>query len=257
MTVHKLNDFIAVKRLPISIDKNAAHISDYTLAAIKGLVPISSPLHKRKTRYAKRAFDIALSIFLILTLLPWMIPIFGILIKLNSRGPIFFVQKRNKQNGVVFNCIKFRTMVVNQDADLRSTVENDERITSFGRFLRYSHLDEIPQLINVVIGDMSLIGPRPHMIIENIYFQNMIKEYVFRNEVKPGITGLSQSSGYFGYSEDIELIKQRLFLDLLYIKKWSLRIELKIIQKTIWGMLTKLRKHAIKDSANHFKSATA
>jgi putative colanic acid biosysnthesis UDP-glucose lipid carrier transferase len=256
MTGPKLSDLAAVKRLPMGSGKNILKTNDYMLTAIQELVPMASPLHKRRNRYTKRGFDIALSIFLILILLPWMILLFGILIKLNSKGPVFFVQKRNKQNGNVFKCIKFRTMIVNQEADLRSTGENDERITSFGRFLRFTHFDELPQLINVFVGDMSLVGPRPHMIIENIYFQGMIKEYILRNEVKPGITGLSQSSGFFGYTENKEFIKQRLFLDLLYIKKWSLRIELNILQKTIWSMLTKLRTCA-KGGAKHYKSATA
>jgi putative colanic acid biosynthesis UDP-glucose lipid carrier transferase len=257
MTVNQIRELGTSKRFPVFRGKHVIERNDPILNSIQSLLLLSSPLHKKKVRYTKRLMDILFSSFLILLLFPWMIPLFGLLIKLNSKGPVFFLQKRNKQNGAVFNCIKFRTMVVNGESDSRSTIENDERITFLGKFLRHAHLDELPQLINVLIGDMSLIGPRPHMIRENIYFQGKIKEYGFRNEVKPGITGLSQSAGHFGYTDDLELIKQRIFLDLLYIKKWSPLLELRIILRTIWEMLAKLRKHSVKIDANRFKSVSA
>ena len=141
-------------------------------------------------------------------------------------------------------------MHINDEANIRSTNLNDDRITSVGKFLRHSHLDELPQLINVLKGDMSLIGPRPHMISENILFQKAIHEYLYRNEVKPGITGLSQSLGNFGAINDIEKIKERLLLDLLYIKRWSVKMELRIMYKTVREMLPKI-KHGLKLNKNH------
>ena len=224
--------------------------SDYTLTLIRELIFLPSPLNKKRYRYAKRTIDILFSFCTILILFPVVLPVLAILIKLNSKGPVFFLQKRNKKNGEVFYCIKFRTMHINDEANIRSTNLNDNRVTSVGKFLRHSHLDELPQLINVFTGDMSLIGPRPHMISENILFQKAIDEYLYRNEVKPGITGLSQSLGNFGAIDDIEKIKERLLLDLLYIKRWSVKMEMRIMYKTIREMLPKI-KHGLKLNKNH------
>jgi putative colanic acid biosysnthesis UDP-glucose lipid carrier transferase len=209
----------------------------HTTALIQKLIRLQSPLKKKYTRLIKRIIDIVFSFFAIIILFPILLPVFAILIKLNSKGPIFFLQKRNKKNGAVFNCIKLRTMIINDEADTRSTWQDDERITTIGKFLRRYHLDELPQLINVLTGDMSLIGPRPHMISENLLFQKEIKEYSYRNEVKPGITGLSQSLGNFGATDDVEQIEERLLFDLLYIKHWSPKMEIKIVYRTIRGML--------------------
>ncbi len=230
--------------------------SDYTLTLIRELIFLPSPLNKKRYRYTKRTIDILFSFCTILILFPVVLPVLAILIKLNSRGPVFFLQKRNKKKGGVFYCIKFRTMFINDEANIRSTNLNDNRITSVGKFLRHSHLDELPQLINVLSGDMSLIGPRPHMISENILFQKAIGEYLYRNEVKPGITGLSQSLGNFGAIEDIEKIKERLLLDLLYIKRWSVRMEMRIMYKTIREMLPKI-KHGLKLNKNQQEVAAA
>jgi putative colanic acid biosynthesis UDP-glucose lipid carrier transferase len=180
------------------------------------------------------------------------LPVFAILIKLNSKGSVFFLQERNKKDGAIFSCFKLRTMIVNDEADTRSTWDDDERITTIGKFLRHYHLDELPQLINVLIGDMSLIGPRPHMISENLLFQKEIKEYSYRNEVKPGITGLSQSLGNFGATDDLEQIKERLLFDLLYIKRWSLKMEIRIVYRTIRGMMM-TKKEVNLDIENHLK----
>lgn len=211
-------------------------------AMLQKLIRLQSPLKKKYIRFAKRTIDIVFSFFAIIILFPLLLPVIAILIKLNSKGPVFFLQKRNKKNGAIFSCIKLRTMVVNDEADIRSTWEADERITTVGKFLRRCHLDEIPQLLNVIIGDMSLIGPRPHMIAENLLFQKEIKEYSYRYEVKPGITGLSQSLGNFGATGDAELIRERLLFDLLYIKRWSFKMEIRIVYRTIRGMLISKKK---------------
>ena len=208
-------------------------------ALLQKLIRLQSPLKKKYTSFIKRVIDIVFSFFAIIILFPLLLPVFAILIKLNSKGPVFFLQKRNKKDGAIFSCIKLRTMIVNDEADIRSTWEDDERITTIGKFLRRYHLDELPQLINVFVGDMSLIGPRPHMISENLLFQKKIKEYSYRNEVKPGITGLSQSLGNFGATDDAEQIKERLLFDLLYIKRWSFKMEIRIVYRTIRAMITK------------------
>jgi putative colanic acid biosynthesis UDP-glucose lipid carrier transferase len=224
----------------------------HTSALLQKLIHRRSPLKKRYNLYTKRGIDIAFSFSAIIILFPLLLPLFAVLIKLNSKGPVFFLQKRNKKNGAIFNCIKLRTMIVNDEADVRSTWQHDERITSIGKFLRRYHLDELPQLINVLTGDMSLIGPRPHMISENLLFQKEIKEYSYRNEVKPGITGLSQSLGNFGATDDVQQIEERLLFDLLYIKHWSIKMELKIMYRTIRGMLM-TKKEINLDIEKHFK----
>jgi putative colanic acid biosynthesis UDP-glucose lipid carrier transferase len=212
--------------------------TDYASTAIQKLIFIPSPLIKKHNLLLKRTIDILFSFLAIVILFPWLLPLLAVFIRSNSKGPVFFLQKRHKRNGAVFSCIKFRTMIVNKEADLRSTFCSDERITSVGVFLRRYHLDELPQLFNVLLGDMSLIGPRPHMISENEIFQNAIKEYRFRNEIKPGITGLAQSLGNFGSIRDVSRINDRLLLDLFYIKHWSLKMDIEIILRTIRRTIT-------------------
>lgn len=169
---------------------------------------------------------------MIILILSWLTPLLALLIRLDSKGPVFFRQRRNRNHGLIFNCLKFRTMVVNADADVLSAVENDERITRVGIFLRKHHLDELPQLINVFIGDMSMIGPRPHMIYENEKYQQLFDEYLVRHSILPGITGLAQSYGNFGATDDLEKVRERTRLDLLYIRKWSYLMDLKILVRT-------------------------
>jgi len=229
--------FPEYKKSPFYLIKDFRE-NKYTSALIQKLIRLRSPLNHKPVRLLKRAIDLVFSFFSMIILLP-LLPVFAMLIKLNSKGPVFFLQKRNKKNGAVFNCIKLRTMIMNAEADTRSTWQDDERITTIGKFLRKYHLDELPQLMNVFIGDMSLIGPRPHMISENLSFQQAMKEYDYRNEVKPGITGLSQSLGNFGATEDREQIRERLLFDLLYIKRWSPRMEIRIVYRTIRTMMTR------------------
>jgi lipopolysaccharide/colanic/teichoic acid biosynthesis glycosyltransferase len=203
----------------------------FKTAAIR--LPLSGfPLEKIHNKATKRGFDIILSVILIITILSWLIPLFAILIKLDSRGPVFFRQKRNRNGGKLFTCIKFRTMVVNEEADLRAARHNDERITGFGKFLRHHHLDELPQLFNVLLGDMSVIGPRPYMVKENLYYESLVEAYSHRHTIKPGITGLAQSFGYFGSLHDLGKVKERVDLDIIYINNWSLGMDVKILYRT-------------------------
>ena len=200
--------------------------------------PVSDiPLNNKFNRVIKRAFDIILSIILIPAILSWLIPLLAILIKLDSRVPVFFLQRRNRNGGKLFTCIKFRTMIVNKDADVLVARLNDERITRFGKFLRRYHLDELPQLFNVLAGDMSIIGPRPYMIKENLYYESLLEKYSHRHIIKPGITGLAQSFGYIGSSHDMTRVKKRFDLDITYIHKWSIGMDIKILFRTFMMIL--------------------
>jgi putative colanic acid biosysnthesis UDP-glucose lipid carrier transferase len=199
---------------------------------------LSACLNEKKTFFiVKRIFDILVSVLVIVFLLSWLLPIIAIVIKLNSRGPVFFKQKRTGRGGQVFTCYKLRTMVVNPQADEIPAVENDPRITGVGRILRKSNLDELPQFFNILLGSMSIAGPRPHMIYDCARFENIIEGYRFRNLVKPGITGLAQIKGYHGPAFNTEAIFLRYQWDAFYIRNANFLLDLKIIRKTITSFL--------------------
>ncbi|MBB2144640.1 exopolysaccharide biosynthesis protein [Pedobacter sp. LMG 31464] len=191
-----------------------------------------SPLFKTQNRIAKRLVDLLISTTAIVFLLSWLVPILAILIKIDSAGPVFFVQKRNKKDGRFFYCLKFRTMVVNTQSDTLTATVNDKRITSLGKFLRRSYIDELPQLINVLIGDMSIIGPRPHMSVENIKYSQLYTFYHKRHAVKPGITGLAQSLGYHGPMVKQGELEKKIEYDIHYINNWSIFLDMKILKDT-------------------------
>lgn len=191
------------------------------------------PLDSMSKRMIKRAGDIFLSVVVIVGVLSWLIPIMALLIKLDSKGPVFFFQKRNKRDGKEFTCVKFRSMIENEDADLLPATADDERITKLGRFLRNHYLDELPQFFNVLIGDMSFIGPRPHMLSDNNKYEELIEFYDYRHKVKPGITGLSQAMGYVGETRNIQAMRDRVQLDIFYVRHWSLQLDAKIIFHTV------------------------
>lgn len=214
-------------------NENLLHEIRSISSAVAISIPLFSPLSNKYNAYCKRIFDIMLSIILIVLLLSWILPLLAILIMIDSKGPVFFLQKRIKSRGQQFKCLKFRTMIVNKEADILSSYENDSRITKPGRLLRRFHIDELPQLFNVLLGDMSIVGPRPHMVTENSRFDNLIANYSRRHQIKPGITGMAQSSGNFGASEQMEKITARLDLDLLYIRDWSLGMDIKILLRTV------------------------
>jgi putative colanic acid biosynthesis UDP-glucose lipid carrier transferase len=154
--------------------------------------------------------------------------LFGIIIKLTSKGPVLFIQKREGFKGSIFYCLKFRTMVLNTESDTKWADDNDSRLTRFGKFLRMSSLDEFPQFINVFFGDMSVIGPRPHAINLNKEYNNIILDFNKRHKFKPGITGLAQTMGFNGLISDIHDMKSRVKLDIFYFKNWSLFFDIKI-----------------------------
>lgn len=182
----------------------------------------------------KRFFDIALSFVLIVAVLSWLTILLGIIIKLNSRGSVFFKQKRIGKNGHAFTCYKFRTMYPNKFSDSVQAKNDDARITSLGRWLRAYHIDELPQIINIFLGDMSFVGPRPHMLSDDVFFASALPDYGHRKAIKPGLTGMAQIKGFHGYAQDIISISGRTKMDLFYIKKASFLLDVKILLATLY-----------------------
>jgi putative colanic acid biosynthesis UDP-glucose lipid carrier transferase len=188
--------------------------------------------NRRSYLIVKRVFDIGVSLSVIVFILSWLLPVLWILIKLDSRGPVFFVQKRVGFLGRSFPCLKLRTMYVNSEANTKQATENDLRITRIGRFLRGSSLDEIPQFLNVLAGQMSIVGPRPHMFRDCINFSSAINSYKFRSLMKPGITGLAQVKGYRGPAQTFDKIFRRYQWDAFYIRNAGLWLDMRIVHRT-------------------------
>ncbi|HBU45501.1 MAG TPA: undecaprenyl-phosphate glucose phosphotransferase, partial [Porphyromonadaceae bacterium] len=186
-------------------------------------------------RLKKRAFDVVFSSAVILFIFSWLLPLLSIIIKLNSKGPVFFVQQRTGINNKTFNCIKFRTMKVNQEADTKQAVKNDNRITSIGNFLRKYNIDELPQFFNVLVGNMSVVGPRPHMLKHTEQYSALIEYYKVRHFVKPGITGWAQVNGYRGLTDELWKMQKRVEYDMEYLENWNFLWDIKIIVMTLIG----------------------
>lgn len=191
------------------------------------------PLEDTGNRIKKRAVDIIISMLVIIFILSWLIPLLAILIKLDSRGPVFFIQLRSGKNNQPFRCIKFRSLRVNNEADSKQVSRNDNRITKLGKFMRKTNIDELPQFINIFFGDMSVVGPRPHMLKHTEHFAELYKEYMIRHFVKPGLTGWAQVNGLRGEIRDNEFLKKRLEFDTWYMENWSLYFDMRIIMLTI------------------------
>ncbi|WP_415324411.1 exopolysaccharide biosynthesis polyprenyl glycosylphosphotransferase [Chryseobacterium sp. MMS23-Vi53] len=192
------------------------------------------PLDYYSNFLLKRTFDIIFSIIVLVGICSWLFPIIAILIKMSSNGPVFFLQKRYGFHEEVFNCIKFRTMIVNDESSTKTTEENDARITKIGKFLRKTSLDEMPQFLNVLRGQMSIVGPRPHMLAVDNYYKPKIGRYSLRSMVSPGITGLAQVNGLRGDAGDVEVeMNKRVLADAFYVRNWSFVLDLVIILKTV------------------------
>lgn len=183
--------------------------------------------------FFKRIADIAGSLLVLIAVLSWLTPLLALLIKLDSRGPVFFRQKRIGRNDRAFICIKFRTMVENAEADELPAVKGDERITRIGRFLRRTNLDELPQFFNVLLGQMSIIGPRPHMVADCIRFSFVVPSYSFRHLVRPGITGWAQVNGCHGPTPDYDSILLRYYWDAMYVRKAGWKLDMRILAGTL------------------------
>ena len=195
--------------------------------------PLEIPLNRIK----KRAFDILFSLSVITFIFPWLFPILLLFVKLSSKGPIFFSQKRSGEGNRSFWCYKFRTMRVNQESDVKQATENDSRITKVGKFMRKTSLDELPQFFNVLIGNMSVVGPRPHMLKHTKEYSEIIDKYIVRHFAKPGITGWAQTHGFKGETINIQAMEKRVEHDIWYIENWTFILELKIIYSTVKNMI--------------------
>lgn len=195
------------------------------------------PLEYVHNRILKRLADILLSIAVIVLIFPWLFPLLAIGVRLSGKGPVFFKQQRTGIGDDAFSIYKFRSMRLNDDADKQQALENDSRLTTFGRFIRRHSLDELPQFFNVLIGDMSVCGPRPHMLAHTNEYKKVIDRYMVRHLVKPGITGLAQINGYRGEVRNVEDIEGRVKNDVYYIENWSILLDFKIIMTTIFNAL--------------------
>ncbi|WAC01098.1 exopolysaccharide biosynthesis polyprenyl glycosylphosphotransferase [Lacinutrix neustonica] len=192
-------------------------------------------LNQDFNKLVKRTFDIIFSLFIIIFILSWITLILFILIKMESKGPLFYTHKRNGINYKEFVCYKFRSLRTVQEIDGTYVKQNDNRVTKIGRFLRRTSIDELPQFVNVLLGDMSVVGPRPHMLSYTDEYSKKIDKYnfIFRHHVKPGITGLAQIKGYRGEIKNDEDIINRIKYDIFYIENWSILLDLRIIFQTI------------------------
>ena len=191
----------------------------------------------RTNLFWKRLMDLSIASFVTMFILLWLIPLVGWLIALESKGPILFIQTRNGLGGRRFGCFKFRTMTYDRDAVFKQAIKNDPRVTRIGRFLRRTNLDEMPQFLNVLLGDMSLVGPRPHAVQHDEEFANLLPNYMNRYAVLPGITGLAQVRGTRGLIIHNKKMQDRLRYDLFYIEKCSVWYDLKICWWTLETML--------------------
>lgn len=196
------------------------------------------PLEYLHNRLLKRTGDVLVSLLVILLVFPWLMPILALAVRLSGRGPIFFRQKRTGLADHEFSILKFRSMQVNTLADEKQATEDDPRITAIGRFMRRHNLDELPQFFNVLKGEMSVVGPRPHMLAHTAAYREMIDRYMVRHFARPGITGLSQISGLRGETRTPEEMAERVKTDVYYIENWSILLDLKIIAITAFKTLT-------------------
>ncbi|MBQ8672512.1 MAG: undecaprenyl-phosphate glucose phosphotransferase [Bacteroides sp.] len=205
-----------------------------------GEVPVLSlhhePLQRPGNRFVKRTFDLLISTLFLCTVFPILYIIVGIAIKLSSPGPIFFKQARNGENGKIFQCYKFRSMKQNKDADKLQATKDDPRKTKVGNFLRKSNIDELPQFINVFKGEMSIVGPRPHMLKHTEEYSALINKFMMRHMIKPGITGWAQVTGFRGETKELSQMEGRVRRDLWYIENWTFLLDLRIMVMTVTNM---------------------
>lgn len=206
-----------------------------------GQVPLltmrDEPLDNDVNRFWKRGFDIVFALLVIVLVYPWLLPIVWIGTMLSSPGPLFFKQLRTGLDGKDFYCYKFRSMKVNADADKVQATKNDPRKTKWGNFLRKSNIDELPQFWNVLIGDMSVVGPRPHMLAHTEEYSALIGKYMVRHLVKPGVTGYAQVTGFRGETKELSDMEGRVERDIWYIENWNIWLDLRIIFLTVYNVV--------------------
>lgn len=247
--------YVSINTFTSNEINNLIHFADNNLKTIKflpdskntflrnlaveyyGYIPIISlrtiPLDKEINKRLKRFFDFVFALLIMIFVLSWLTPLIGFLIKSESKGPVFFKQKRNGLNYEEFNCYKFRSMHLNPIADLEQVQKNDPRITGVGRFIRKTSIDELPQFFNVLLGDMSVVGPRPHMVSHTEMYAKSVDKFMVRHFIKPGITGLAQTNGFRGEVETERDIIKRVKYDIFYLENWTLLLDMKIVFATI------------------------
>ena len=238
----ELTDFcdknlISVKLLPELVNYEFKNFFIKKLYNIPVIEVNQLPLDIWYNKSLKRLFDVIFSLFVLVFFVSWMYLIFGLIIKIQSSGPILFKQRRHGAGGNIFYCYKFRTMVMNSQEDTKFADNKDSRLTKFGKFLRISALDEMPQFINVLIGNMSVVGPRPHPLKLNNQFSRKIDKFSKRHQFKPGITGLAQISGFRGKIYNFHDMSSRVKLDRYYFKNWSFIFDLNICIRTFFGIV--------------------
>lgn len=231
------NHLIKVKLIPDNKEIWTRSMSLQLYGSVPVLNMRESPLDLEYANIIKRLFDLIFSSLVIVCVLSWLIPVIYVLMKLDSKGPLFFIQERHGANKKTFMCFKFRSMTPNKNADTTMAKKNDMRITRLGKFMRKTNIDELPQFINVFIGNMSVVGPRPHMVLHTKEFETLINKYLVRHFVKPGITGLAQVRGYRGEIENKSDLINRVRLDIFYLEKWSPRLDVLIIYYTIINVI--------------------
>ena len=227
------NNLKTIKFIPNSTKLNSKKLIYETYDSLPILSLRRVPLQDSVNLFFKRLTDIIISLAVVVFVLSWLTPIIALFIKKESDGPVFFKQIRNGINYEEFSCLKFRSMIVNDNAHKLQATKGDTRVTKIGAFLRKTSLDEMPQFINVLLGDMSVVGPRPHMIKENDKYYKTVDKYMLRHVIKPGITGLAQVSGYRGEVEKESDIVNRIKFDIYYLENWSILLDVKIILRTI------------------------
>lgn len=240
-----------IEQLMVDADKHLIRfriIPEYYITPKKAMlvqnfehIPVISirpePLESMFNRMIKRLFDVAFSLFVIVFILSWLYPILAFIIKMQSSGPVLFKQMRSGRDNMPFKCLKFRSMRVNNDADKLQATRNDKRITRIGAFMRRTSLDELPQFFNVLKGNMSIVGPRPHMISHTEEYSKLIDQFMVRHFLKPGITGWAQVKGHRGETKATEDMMNRVEADVWYLENWSFLLDLKIIFLTVWNSI--------------------
>jgi Undecaprenyl-phosphate glucose phosphotransferase len=197
----------------------------------------NEPLGEMVNRIVKRSFDIVFSLLVIICIFPILFPVLALLIKLSSKGPVFFKQLRTGKDNIEFNCYKFRSMTVNAQSDTMQAVKGDARITWIGKIMRKTNLDELPQFFNVLMGQMSVVGPRPHMLKHTEEYSQLIDKFMVRHLVKPGITGWAQVNGFRGETGHDDRMEKRVEYDVWYLENWNFVLDLKIVYRTLFNMV--------------------
>ncbi len=238
-----------IEKLMLDADKHLIRfkiVPEYYITSKKSMyvqnfdhIPIiavrSEPLESMLNRMVKRLFDFCFSVFVIVFILSWLYPILAIIIKIQSPGPALFVQLRSGRDNLPFKCYKFRSMTVNSDSDKVQATRNDRRVTKIGALMRRTSLDELPQFFNVLMGEMSVVGPRPHMISHTEEYSQLIDQFMVRHFMKPGITGWAQVKGHRGETKTTDAMLARVEADVWYLENWSFLLDMKIIFLTVWN----------------------